>query len=313
MGRSARHRAGFPQAARHSRDAAAARRQLDDLTVAEVFDKFLDWCQKHREQRTYEGYLEYTQQFLDHLKDRATQPSASLRPFHVVEWVDSHDGWNDTTRRNAITHVQRPFNWAAKMAYIDTNPVRYVDKPPARRRENPILPADFTAIMAKVKDEPFRDLLSFAWETGCRPQEARHIELRHVEMGSRRIVIPPKEAKGRKHYRIIRLTDAALEIVRRHMDGRKDGKLFLNTNGSPWKVHAICNRFSRLKQKLGKSFSAYSLRHGFAQRMLENGIDHLTVAELMGHANGQMLATVYQHLNQAKDHLQEALKKSSHA
>ena len=30
----------------------------DGLTVAEVFDKYLDWCEKHREPRTFEWYRE---------------------------------------------------------------------------------------------------------------------------------------------------------------------------------------------------------------------------------------------------------------
>jgi integrase len=153
------------------------------LSVAEVFDKFLDWCQKHREGRTYEGYLDYIQKFLDHLKGKATMPVASLRPFHIVEWVDSHEGWNDSTRRKAFIHIQRPFNFAAKLGYIPDNPVRHIEKPQAKRRDNPVTPEDFALLLSKVKqDDPFRDLLLFNWHAGVRPQEARHIEARLVQL-----------------------------------------------------------------------------------------------------------------------------------
>jgi integrase len=336
------------------------------LTVAELYDKFLSWCQQHREPLTYRGYRDFIQGLLDHLKGKALLPAVELRPFHISEWVDSHAGWGPTRRRNAMVHVQRPYNWAYKLGYIDTNPVRHLEKPAARRRENHVTPEDFREIIACVKDEPFRDLLTFAWETGCRPQEARHVEARHVNLDLARVEIPPAEAKGRKRWRIIRLNDKALSIVKRLLETRKEGALFLNTDGQPWKAQAIVCRFQRLRLALGmkeleaqgvalpppvprfkpraypdkvtlaaarkehrqkvrerrkeilklarrhgRLFAAYDLRHGFAQKMLESGVDHLALAELMGHANGQMVSSVYSHMNRAEEHLKEALRKGS--
>ena len=43
----------------------------------------------------------------------------------------------------------------------------------------------------------------------------------------------------------------ALEIVRRLMAERTEGKLFLNARGRPWKKFAICNRFDRLMLSFG--------------------------------------------------------------
>ena len=60
-------------------------------------------------------------------------------------------------------------------------------------------------------------------------------------------------------------------------------------------------------------FAMYDARHGFCERLLESGVEHLTVAELMGHANGRMVATTYQHLTKAHAHLKDALKKVSDA
>ncbi len=321
--RGVRHRLGSDKADAYrkfhrlmSEEPGVARPNLPTstgLTVAEVVDKFLDWCQNHRAPRTYEWYFDHLQSFIDFLVAPDEMPVPSLAPYHVSEWADRHASWGDTFRRNAIGAVQRPFNWAAKLGYIGASPIPHIEKPRPERRDNPLSPEDFKALFAHVRDEAFRDLLEFAWQTGVRPQEARHIEPRHVFVAKRRIEIPPAEAKGKKRWRIIRLSDRATEIVERLMARRKQGKLFLNRDGNPWKNYAICNRFGRLSKKLGKRFAAYDLRHGFCQRMLESGADHLTVAELLGHANGQMVATTYQHLGKADKHLMETLKKASTA
>jgi integrase len=62
--------------------------------------------------------------------------------------------------------------------------------------------------------------------------------------------------------------------------------------------------------KLGGRFCLYSFRHTFANRLLKAGVDALTVATLLGHADGTMLAKVYSHLNQSTDYLRDALKKA---
>jgi hypothetical protein len=63
-------------------------------------------------------------------------------------------------------------------------------------------PADFETLLSHVKDDPFRELLTFAYEAGCRPQEARLIEARHLKLDHHRIEIPPEEAKGKKRWRV---------------------------------------------------------------------------------------------------------------
>jgi len=261
--------------------------------------------------------------------------------------------------------IQRPFNWAEELGYLAVSPIKKIKKPAARRRDDPMTPEDF-ALLSRIKEgDPFRDLVLFSWHSGCRPQEARHIEPRHVDLANDCLVIPKEEAKGKRRPRIILLHGPALEIVKRLMQGRTEGKLFRNSKGRPWKKFAICNRFDRLmlafgKEKLkevgivlpplprfnrrdfadkaklaaarkehqrklrerrkeivklarqhGKGFAAYDLRHGFCQRLLENGANHLAVAELMGHANGQMVSQVYSHMHRADAHLRDTLKKAS--
>ncbi len=51
----------------------------------------------------------------------------------------------------------------------------------------------------------------------------------------------------------------------------------------------------------------YAARHGFATRKLIQGHGHLTIAALMGHADGSMIAKVYSHIDKDDAHLKRAL------
>jgi integrase len=334
-------------------------------TVPEILDKYLDWCQKHRAPRTFEWYRDHIQCFLNSLKGAASTPVVDLKPFHVVEWADQHPDWSSAYRKGAIVAIQRPFNWAEELGYITASPVKKIKKPQPQRRESHATPDDFATLLGRFPEgDPFRDLLTFAWHSGCRPQEARHIEARHVQIAAECVVIPKEEAKGKRRPRVILLHGPALGVIQRLLQQRPEGKLFLNKDGRPWKRFAIANRFDRLQlalgietlmekgvivpplprfsrrkftdkaqlaaarkehqQKLrdrrkhvlklarqhGRKLAAYDLRHGFAQRMLESGTNHLAVAELLGHSTGRMVAETYSHMNKATAHLKEALKKA---
>ena len=108
------------------------------LTVAQVFDLFLDWSSRHNEVRTYEWYREFLQGFSD--KYGALE-AEKLKPFHVTRWLDSHRGWGEASRRCGTIAVKRAFNWADAEGILSPNPLKHVKKGPPKRRER-ILTAD---------------------------------------------------------------------------------------------------------------------------------------------------------------------------
>jgi site-specific recombinase XerD len=64
----------------------------------------------------------------------------------------------------------------------------------------------------------------------------------------------------------------------------------------------------RLSFEHGKRWCLYHFRHSFATRLLETGVDALTVSSLLGHADGAMLAEVYSHLSENGENLKLALR-----
>jgi hypothetical protein len=98
---------------------------VDWGAAAAVLDDFLTWTQENRAAKTYARYRDFIQSFV-HKFGRIGV--AELNPGHVTTWLNTQTGWNSTTKRNAITALQRGFNWAVKNRGMERNPIRGMEK-----------------------------------------------------------------------------------------------------------------------------------------------------------------------------------------
>jgi integrase len=277
--------------------------------VVAIIDLFLDWTKKHRAESRYHWYVWLCQSFVDSIP--STTRVGDLRPYHLQNWVDGREGDSQSTTRACITAVKRAFAWAEKQGHIDRSPIANVERPGATRREQIVAQAEYDTIRSCVPDEAFLDLLELAWEVGPRPQELVRVESRHVDLLNARWVFPKEEAKGKKYPRVVYLTEPALELTKRWMIRYPEGPIFRNLDGTPWNKSSINSRFFRLAKKTGQKFCLYSFRHSFATRLLEAGVDSLTVAILLGHQDPSMLARVYQHLSHNPEHLLTQVRRAA--
>lgn len=283
----------------HELKAADAPAAVTD-SVASLCNSFLAWCEQNRSPRTYEWYADFISSFVRSVG--TSLQIGRLKPLHVTQWLDSNTSWNQTTKYGAVRAVKRVFNWAVREGRLDRSPLRSLERPTPKRRETSVQPDQFDAILERVKDQEFRDYLVFMYETGTRPQEARVVAAAHCDVGARRVVLPPSDAKGKQYPRVIYLTDRAAEIVKRLVDQHSAGPILRNTSGNPWVKSSVNCRFRRLREKLAEDglsipgLCATSLRHGFATTALKNGVDPVTVSILMGHSDASQVARTYQHL-----------------
>jgi integrase len=274
-----------------------------------VLDTFLGWCKGHRAPDTYEWYRWRLEQFARHVG--AGLAADRLKHFHIDEWLAKHPDWSSGTKHGIARAVQRAFRWATTKGYVERNPVADYEKARPGNRTTVVSPARFAEILAAVRRQPFRDLLTITWETGCRPQESLAVEARHVDVGNCRCVFLADEAKGELWPRVVYLTDAALEITLRLMKQWPTGPIFRNTDGVPWTTAAVNCAFIRLQKKLGVKYCLYALRHSWANHALARGVGALTVAILMGHRDPGTLARTYQHLTQNPAYLLSQAKKAT--
>lgn len=221
---------------------------VDTSLAVVILDQFLEWVERRKSQRTYEWYKRHLLNFSDAIPH--TLAVDQLKPHHVTAICDKRD-WSPTTKHGFCRAVQRAFRWAARQGLIARTPIADVEKPEPQDREVVIAPDQYEQILGMVKGG-FRELLMMAWESGMRPQEIRVIEARHIDRDNGRIILPRKEAKGKKLPRVIYLTDEAMEIANRQVEAWPTGPIFRNSDGKPWTRYAINCAFIRLQIAFGR-------------------------------------------------------------
>jgi site-specific recombinase XerD len=265
----------------HKLTQGAVPKQPDDAVVS-VLDAFIVWCEENRAGRTASRYQEFIQDFVN---EYGRIPVTKLTSKHVSEWLATHDAWGSTTKRNAITALQRGFNWAVKNNNLDRNPIKGMEKPKTKDtseevRKKILTPAEFELLLTHIPDERFRDLLIVSYDSGARPQEIKHLEKRHIQPDKRRAVIPAGEAKGKVTRTIYFPTDRSWDIIDRLTKERLEGKLFVNRIGNPWTAMAVKNRLEDFDHVFKRRITHYALRHSRITDWLTSGVDSHVVAKL---------------------------------
>lgn len=274
------------------------------ISVQQLCTKFLAYSKINDAPRTTEIYTDYLTRFLEYIGDKAYLPACDLKPFYINEYISAHPEWSDTYKNSFVNGISRPFGWGVDSGYIDKNPIKKAFKPPVEGRKTYAKLDDVNMLLEHIApDDSFHDFVTFQWHSFTRPQEVRHIEARHVNLASKLIVFPKKESKGKRRPRNILILKDAYPIIEKLIVQYPEGKLFRNSHGDPWTKAAICQRFSRLSERIGKKITGYDLRHGIITASLESGISVYDIAAASGHVNASMIDKTYSHVHQNKSRL----------
>jgi len=274
--------------------------------VADVIEAFLAWSKIHRSDETNRNYIWYGEKFAE-AAGYLLVPE--LKPIHVTRFVDKH-GWRDTTERNARRSVYRAFSWAKEEGIIPENPLKGMKCPKAKTRERALTNEEYVLLMRRSRRD-FRRLLFALRQTGCRPKEARTLTWDQVRE-DRWVLGQHKTAHKVGKPRVVFLSKPMQRLMATLRGRSTSDHVFLNARGEPWTVNAIRCRINRLKEKtdLPKDVCSYLLRHAFGTNAILNGVDVITVAQLMGHESLDMIKKVYAHLADKHQHLQDALEQA---
>lgn len=248
----------------------------------EHIEKFVAWRSKQKKKAPALKLAKKP----DAVTRKAIQPATINRELAFLRIV-----FNRLLDRDIITK-----NPAARFSFLPENNDQIRVLTPAEER---------TYLMAC--SQPLRDVAVIMLETGMRPSEV--YGLRNSDIDFALGFAQVSTGKTRSARRKIPLSDAVRETLFRRvrsapgdyvfgggLDGKSDKPIVKLTN-----AHRAAVERAKLP-----SFRLYDLRHTFATRACEAGIDLVTVKDLLGHARLEMVLR-YSHPTEA--HRAEAIRK----
>jgi site-specific recombinase XerD len=283
-----------------------------EMTVDGVIELFLEHTKMTRAPTTYDVYSEYLTRFSRFLnREFPKLTMAGLKCIHLTKFQYSlaDKTYSHNTLHSIIRTTKTCFNWAAGQGLIVVSPVAKAEMPLKTAREVVVTEQQWAIVMQHAQGESFRDLLTLYRESGARPGEIMALEARNIDPRQQAAILDRVSSKGKKCKRVIYFTDTAWPIVLKWCEKHPTGAILRNEAGKRWTNSAVNCRLLRMKKHIGFKLMPYALRHTFATECLVNGVDAVTVAELMGHRDLTMVAKVFGHLARQHRYLREQLNR----
>jgi integrase len=220
------------------------------------------------------------------------------------EWARRFSKIASSTRyNNTLAGLRHVFDVAIEAGIIYVNPAAKLDRVPVRAKQLTLPSSNqFLQLVDAVEHASAwcsRDCADFVRGlafTGCRKGEAGQIVWRDVDFETGEIVLRGDAETGTKNWELRRvpLIPEACALFER-MRGERSGEP-LDTK--VFRVNECQKALDRACKKVGiDRITHHDLRHLFATRCIESGVDIPTVSRWLGHKDGGALAMkTYGHL-----------------
>jgi integrase len=172
---------------------------------------------------------------------------------------------------------------AVRWGKLRENPIGKVKRLHEENHLERILSPEEQARFLRAANEPLRTILMVALHTGMRRGEILTLPWSCVDFERALItVVNPKNGRSRK----IPVNEILAQTLRRRKPDT-DGAIFVFADpetGQPWGSVKTAFRASLRRAGIA-GFRFHDMRHTFATRLVDQGVDLLTVKELLGHAS----------------------------
>ena len=219
--------------------------------------------------------------------------------------VNEHHVRNVTVRHD-LHALSTFFEYAIKRHWTRDNPIRRVDIPSdAEAVRIHVLAAaeerQYFAIAAKHRD--LYDLGRLMLNQGVRPEEVLSLSKLDVNLELGQLQI--RSGKSKAARRTLDLTPESRVILARRMSGDSSW-LFPASRKPGHHISRLNNAHDSVCDKAAVSFVLYDLRHTFATRMAEAGVDLATIAAILGHNS---IRIVERYVHPTAEHKRAAMVK----
>ena len=220
------------------------------------------------------------------------------------KWASAYAKKASPTRyNNTVSVLRHVLNVAVECGVVYSNAAAAVKRAPVCGKEIALPTIEkFNALIAEMRAGHSRDSINCAdfaaglAFTGCRVGEAREIAWRDVDFDAGEIVVRGDAETGTKNWELRRvpLIPDARALFQRMQNERPGESL----DAKVFRVGECQKALDRAAKKVGADrITHHDLRHLFATRCIESGVDVPTVSRWLGHKDGGALAMkTYGHL-----------------
>ena len=250
------------------------------------------------EPSTRHYYQQIAKSIIDSLPSHLAQKRLSqVTVGDLRAWRDVYAASTSTTRHNgALALLRRVWNLAIERKEVGSNPINELKRlKPKERLWYPPTKEKFAEIVESIRSQGKRYSeasaisVEFLAYTGLRISEAQTVTWRNVRDGHIVRRIAKNSAIGK-----LPLIPAAIDLLERI----KSSGLPCGSNDPVMPLKSPRIALEGACERLGlEHLRIHDLRHIFATRCLESGVDFPTLASWLGHKDGGILAAkVYGHL-----------------
>ncbi len=153
--------------------------------------------------------------------------------------------------------------------------------------------------LLKASPRWLQEIITFAVNTGLRRGEIMNLKWSLVDMKRRTLTIL-EQKNGCKD--TLPINDQAMEVLKARGKVRSltCDHVFLTKNGTPFAPDNVTSSFNRVRKKARLTdFRFHDLRHTFATRLVQSGVDIYKVQKLMRHKSHQMTQRYAHHYSES--------------
>lgn len=284
----------------------------ENKTFKELVEKFM---KEHspkvspKTQRAYERVFKHTGLFF---RDMCL---SEITPKRIAEYRASR--YNEkampATVNQELAVLGKAFSLALKeWEWIKENPVNRIKRDRENNQRDKWLSYEDEQRLLENSPGWLREIIVFDLNTGLRQDELLSLPWDKVNL-LRKTIIIQKSKNGKP--RTVPLTSVAMGILEEKVRIRslKSNFVFTNREGKRFDCGWVWKSFSNLAKNVGiEDFHFHDLRHTFATRLAQGGIDLYKISKLLGHINITMTQRYTHHCPESLREGIEVLEKADY-
>lgn len=266
-------------------------RYFDTLEEKErTFDEMMELYMKEHgvkiaSQKHYQGYIKNLLPFF------GGHTLAEIAPKRIVQYKAKRyaDGVTPATINRELAVMKNAFNLAIReWEWCRDNPVSRVAMEKENNRRDRWLTCEEEERLIRVSSQWLREIIFFALHTGMRRGEILSLTWKGVDL-FRRTVTVFRSKNGERRTIPINLTVLDLLKEKGKIRSLKTDLVFYSRAHTPINKDNLRRAFTSAVTKAKiEDFHFHDLRHTFATRLIQRGIDIYKVQRLLGHKSPAM-------------------------